>query len=175
MSAINLVPAALGTFMTRANRLVRINSTTTVQIPRPGGGANIDLEVYVGDLYKMDGRTVDSQHRWEKNGSFHNSRGVASDKDLCQVVKLDPPAAAAPEPESIHDGVLTDTATRSQVQPEASDELGDIKTLVGPWALGEESTYATIDRVFRMAHENPAKPARKKKAASAEGKAKKKK
>jgi hypothetical protein len=90
-----------GLWQTRTNRLVRIKSFRwTEQTSAVAGEPPLKVRIWQGDMFKADGKTLDSQHEWNDHGNFFNPRGVVNPHDLTLLIRADPPAADAAEPET---------------------------------------------------------------------------
>lgn len=103
--------------MTRSNRLVKITGSEIVNGPKAGGGI-AKKTLAIGTLFKMDGKTVDGLHRWETNGAFANQNGVASQFDLCQIIRKEDGAAPdAPQTEAAIEEAAAEAALGNPVMP----------------------------------------------------------
>jgi len=140
--------------MTRSSRLVEITGSEQVKAPKPGGGT-MTKTVFTGTLFKMDGRTIDSKHRWDLSGQFANQQGVSSNYDLCQRI-------GGPAPETSSEAVAETPAIAA---PE------DINAVLFPYAEPGETAVDTLKRLLgeleelRNAQGVEARPATKRKAA----------
>lgn len=85
----------LSEYITRSGRRVVLKSSTVRPLPQAGNEKPVDTEIFHGDLYKADGRSVDSAHEWMNTlranalGEHVNSNSatqVASELDLVQHI-----------------------------------------------------------------------------------------
>jgi hypothetical protein len=90
------MPLELSGYVTRSGRRVVLKGSEKRPI-RQADGSNIDAEIFRGDLFKADGKTVDSEHEWMntlRNGVLgehvnqNSSFQVASEYDLVQHIGL---------------------------------------------------------------------------------------
>lgn len=77
-----------GRYATRSNRIVDINNVEMAAAQQSDGTVG-EKRVWVGQMMKADGVTVDGLHRWEDDGAFSSKLGVANPHDL--VRRIDPP------------------------------------------------------------------------------------
>lgn len=85
---LNAVPARPGLFMTRNSRVVEITHSQEVQEQVGPGQPPRTRTIWIGNIRKADGKTVDTKATWNPDGGFANPRGVASQFDLAQVIAL---------------------------------------------------------------------------------------
>ena len=96
--ANNLVPggARPGWFMTRRSRKVHIRKLVMHDLPlEPGQSVPVKAERWEGDLYMMNGTTIDTIKYWDKDGGADSLNHVATADDLTTLITEDP----KPEPE----------------------------------------------------------------------------
>lgn len=90
----NLVPGGIpgpGRFMTRRSRVVQIKRLVEHAKPlEPGQTKPVMVEVWEGELYRMDGISVDTLKYWDKSGACESMNGVASELDIVTVISVDP-------------------------------------------------------------------------------------
>ena len=53
----------LSEYITRSGRRVVLKSSAIRPVPQ-AGDKPVDTEIFLGDLYKADGRSIDSEHEW---------------------------------------------------------------------------------------------------------------
>lgn len=98
----NLVPGGIpgpGRFMTRRSRVVQIKRLVEHAKPlEPGQTKPVMVEVWEGELYRMDGISVDTLKYWDKSGACESMNGVASELDIVTVISVDPLPDAGPVP-----------------------------------------------------------------------------
>lgn len=96
----NLVPGGIpgpGRFMTRRSRVVQIKRLVEHAKPlEPGQTKPVMVEVWEGELYRMDGISVDTLKYWDKSGACESMNGVASELDIVTVISVDPVPDAGP-------------------------------------------------------------------------------
>jgi hypothetical protein len=82
-------------YITRSGRRVVLRSSERRPIPQAGNEKPVETEIFRGDLYKADGRSIDSEHEWMDTlrqgvlGEHVNSNSatqVASELDLIQHI-----------------------------------------------------------------------------------------
>lgn len=76
----------IGRYQTRLSRIVEITRSHEVDDRQPDGSI-IRKQMWVGMMFKADGRTPDTEHEWEDSGAYRNQRGVASPNDLAILVQ----------------------------------------------------------------------------------------
>lgn len=125
----NLVPGGIpgpGRFMTRRSRVVQIKRLVEHAKPlEPGQTKPVMVEVWEGELYRMDGISVDTLKYWDKSGACESMNGVASELDLVTVILLDPVPSSKPAELSRASSTpktADERATEPESRPEANQE-----------------------------------------------------
>lgn len=89
------MPLQVGKYLTRNSRIALLRSSESVNKPAADRSER-KVTVWIGDLMKSDGKTIDSEERWEESnhpsmiGSFcapGKAEGVANPLDLIQQIE----------------------------------------------------------------------------------------
>ena len=83
-----------GWFQTNQARVIHITHSSEAKTPEFPGGAAIARKVWIGVLYKSDGKTVDTEGMWEMSGRYTTPKGVAHPYDAAMFMRYDPPEVA---------------------------------------------------------------------------------
>lgn len=133
----NLVPGGIsgpGRFMTRRSRVVQIKRLVEHAKPlEPGQIKPVMVEVWEGELYRMDGISVDTLKYWDKSGACESMNGVASELDIVTVISVDPVPDSPAQPFPV-ELVPTEPSNVVEIR-ESIDESEAFKSFKGSdWA-----------------------------------------
>lgn len=145
-----------GRFQTNQGRVIHITHHSEARTPEFPGGAALPRKVWIGVLYKSDGKTVDTEGMWETSGRYTTPKGVAHPYDAAMFMRFDPPVEAA-RAQALADG--TPLAEAVEVPAGPSVALLDAKARAVAWAKANAPAPSAPPAPPKKEAEKPSKPA----------------